>query len=61
LAAKLNHLEEAKGEVLLLHKKGYSANEISRKLYPRKYPITYLSAYEFAPINIVKSILKDAL
>jgi ribonuclease/clavin/mitogillin len=61
MAAKLHYLEEVKGEVLRLHSKGYSAREICQMLYPHRYPITYFSGFEIAPIHIVKSVLQDAL
>jgi ribonuclease/clavin/mitogillin len=57
LAAKLAFLEEIKGEVLALHAKGYTPDAICKKLYPQKYPITYLSGFEMSPKHIVTSII----
>jgi ribonuclease/clavin/mitogillin len=59
LLAKLQHLEEVRGEVLQMREKGYSIREICSRLYPQRYPLTYLSLFEFSPEHIVRSILEN--
>ncbi len=57
LKQKLNHLENLCIEVTNLHKQGLTINEINKKLFPRKYPITEVSGGQFDSIHIISSIV----
>jgi glyoxylase-like metal-dependent hydrolase (beta-lactamase superfamily II) len=59
LQNKLNYLLELQGKIITLHEKGLVANDISRRLFPKKYPITYFSSGEWNSIHIVNSIIQE--
>lgn len=58
LEKKLNYLEEIEGQVLKLHKEGQSVKEITQEVFPKKYPLTYISFGEWSQSHIVRSIIK---
>lgn len=58
-AKKLNYLEELQGEILTLHEKGYSEQEIQKSLFPKKYPITFFSMGEWDSIHMIRSVLHE--
>lgn len=57
LTRKLDYLLSIQHEVLMLHDKGESANEICKKLFSKKYQITKFSGGEWDSLHIVNSIL----
>lgn len=57
LQKKLDHLENLSGEILLLHGKGMSADEINHTLFPVHLPIIEASEGEFDSLHIVTSVL----
>lgn len=59
LAQKLDYLQNVQGEVLHLYRQGMTAKAISKKLYPRRYPIVYFSGNEISPVHIINSILEE--
>lgn len=56
---KLEYLEDLYGEVKYLHEKGLSIEEIDKKLFPKKYPITFVSEGEWDSFHIVFSVVTD--
>lgn len=56
---KLDHLEELKGGVLELHRKGWTIKAINKKIFPKTAPLTYLSLNEWASEHIIRSIIED--
>lgn len=55
---KLAYLEGIQEEVLSLHKKGMSAKNIRKKLFPKNHPMHFLSFFENSPNHLVNSILE---
>lgn len=54
---KLVYLENLCDEVKSLNKTGLSIHEIDEKLFPKKYPISFISEGEWDSLNIISSIL----
>ena len=54
---KLDYLEDLRGNILRLHEKGMTPEEIQQELFPKKYPILFLSSGEWDSIHIIRSIL----
>ncbi|GAB3062089.1 MBL fold metallo-hydrolase [Virgibacillus ainsalahensis] len=59
LKQKLEYLENLYGEVKYLHEEGLSMEEIDKKLFRKKYPITSVSEGEWDSFHIVSSIVSD--
>lgn len=59
LRKKLNYLTSLRDEVLYLSKRGLSEKEIHHKIFPKPYPITYLSLGEWHSKHIIRSILES--
>jgi len=59
LARKLAHLENMSGEVLELHRRGWSISAINKKIFPKTAPLTYISGGEWASQHIIRSIIED--
>ena len=59
LERKQDYLLSLQDEVLTLQKEGVTAEEISNKLFPKKYPIIKFSSGEWDSLHIVTSILND--
>lgn len=57
---KLDYLDDLKGEVLNLHRKGWSIKAINKKLFPKTAPLTYISLNEWASGHIIRSIIEDS-
>jgi endoribonuclease LACTB2 len=57
LKRKLDYLENISAEIIYLHNHGYSIEEISQKLFPKKYPIIIFSEGEWNSFNIIRSVL----
>jgi len=57
LTRKLNYLTDLQENILSLHKKGYSEQEIQAQMFKKKYPIMYFSFGEWGTIHIIRSIL----
>ncbi|RDI43234.1 MBL fold metallo-hydrolase [Falsibacillus pallidus] len=59
LQRKLDYLEEVKGKVELLQKKGSSQREITKTLFPKKHALNYLSMFENSPSYLVRSFFQQ--
>jgi endoribonuclease LACTB2 len=59
LQQKLQVLEEMCGEILQLHRQGYSIPEITKQLFPVTPPIVYVSEREFDTEHIVRSVVTE--
>lgn len=57
LQKKLDYLENLTGEILLLHGKGMSAEEINHELFPLNLPLVEVSEGEFDSLHIVTSVI----
>ncbi len=57
LQKKLDYLQEIQEAVLHLHSKGWSASQISGKLFPGKVHLEYLSCREWSSEHMVKSLV----
>lgn len=60
LQRKLNYLQELQEEILYLQKHGLAPKQINNQLFPRKYPITYISSGEWGSIHIINSVLNNS-
>ena len=58
LKEKLDYLEEKREKVVSLRKKGYTEQEISRRVFGREELMTWLTGRHFSKLNFVKSYLK---
>ncbi|MGV2940561.1 hypothetical protein AB5I83_13265 [Mesobacillus sp. LC4] len=58
LTRKLDYLLSIQHDVITLHEKGEPADEICKKLFPKKYPIIKFSGGEWDSRHIVSSILR---
>ncbi|MBP2239508.1 glyoxylase-like metal-dependent hydrolase (beta-lactamase superfamily II) [Cytobacillus eiseniae] len=58
LQKKLDYLLDLQGKVIKLNEDGLSPNQISKILFPKKYPITYLSSGEWESLHIINSIIQ---
>lgn len=61
LVMKLDFLEYLRGEILELHHKGYTVDEIQAKLLPNQYPLVEISNHEWDSRHIVTSVLDAKL
>lgn len=61
LAMKLDFLENLRGEILELHRQGYTVAEIQAKLLPNQNPLVEISNHEWDSRHIVTSILNSKL
>ncbi|WLR54545.1 MBL fold metallo-hydrolase [Mesobacillus subterraneus] len=59
LTQKLDYLMSIQHDVCTLHDQGESANEICKKLFPKKYPIIKFSGREWDSRHIISSILSE--
>ncbi|MEH6938216.1 MBL fold metallo-hydrolase [Bacillus sp. JJ664] len=59
LERKKDYLLSLQHDVLTLQKEGVTAEEISNRLFPKKYPIIKFSSGEWDSLHIVTSILND--
>lgn len=59
LQRKLDYLLGIQNQVLTLHHKGDSPEEIRQKLFPRRFPIIKFSRGEWDSIHIVHSIMNE--
>src|SRR5699024_4463995 len=59
LRQKLDYLEHLCGEVKELHKKGFTAEEMTQELFPKQYAIITASGGEWDSRHIVSSILTN--
>ena len=57
LTNKLEYLTSLQAEVLDLYKQGWEEKEIRKKMFPKKYPITYLSFGDWDSNHLIRSIL----
>lgn len=55
LARRLAVLAEVQGKVAELAQKGWSVRQVTRRLFPKEPPITWLSLGEFALAHVVRS------
>lgn len=59
MAEKLEYLSELEHRTFHLHHQGLSIEEIDKELFPKTYPIRYLSSGEWDSIHVIRSILYD--
>lgn len=57
LRMKLDDLEEKKAEILHLHQKGWSIEEITEEIFPKHYPLIDLSEGEWHSKYIVETMI----
>ncbi|WP_108308504.1 MBL fold metallo-hydrolase [Metalysinibacillus jejuensis] len=58
LTRKLHYLQQLQQNIIEKHEQGWSAQEITTQLFPRKYPIVKLSHGEWDALHIVTSTIK---
>ncbi|PLS17483.1 MBL fold metallo-hydrolase [Bacillus sp. M6-12] len=59
LQRKLDYLVELQGKVEKLHEDGLPPSNITKILFPKKYPITLFSSGEWSSDHIVNSIIQE--
>lgn len=59
LQRKLNYLLDLQEKIIKLYEEGNSPSQISNSLFPKKYPITLLSAREWDSLHIINSIIQE--
>jgi len=59
LQRKLDYLLDLQGKIIKLYEDGFSPNQISKALFPKKYPIIFLSRGEWESMHIVNSIIQE--
>ena len=59
LQRKLDYLLELQGKIIKLYEDGLAPNQISKALFPKKYPIIFLSRGEWESMHIVNSIIQE--
>jgi endoribonuclease LACTB2 len=59
LQRKLDYLLDLQGKIIKLYEDGLSPNQISKALFPKKYPIIFLSRGEWESMHIVNSIIQE--
>ncbi len=59
LRRKLDHLIELQGKIIKLYEDGMSPIQISKTLFPKKYPIILFSSGEWDSLHIINSILEE--
>ncbi|WP_342430307.1 MBL fold metallo-hydrolase [Neobacillus sp. FSL H8-0543] len=59
LQRKLEHLLDLQGKIIKHYEDGMSPNQISKALFPKKYPIILFSSGEWDSLHIINSILKE--
>src|SRR5699024_5545489 len=59
LSRKLDYLISVRDEVLHLANKGLTQRQIHKKLFPKRYPITFFSFGEWNSKHIISSILQS--
>lgn len=65
LQRKLDYLLDLQGRIIKLYEEGLAPKQISKTLFPKKYPIILLSSGEWDSLHIIHSIIqghiKDSL
>lgn len=56
---KIDYLEELQAKIIILKNEGLTPSQINKKLFPRKYPITFISSGEWGSIHIVHSVFQN--
>ncbi|NNU90039.1 MBL fold metallo-hydrolase [Anoxybacillus sp. CHMUD] len=59
LQRKLHYLQELQGKIVDLYEKGATLKQIQSALFPKKYPITFLSLGEWSSFHIVRSVVEE--
>lgn len=59
LQRKLDYLLDLQGKIIKLYEDGMSPSQISQTLFPKKYPIIFLSRGEWESMHIINSIIQD--
>jgi endoribonuclease LACTB2 len=57
LQRKLEYLLDLQGNILKFHDEGMDPEEINERLFPKKYPIMFLSSGEWNSLHIIHSII----
>lgn len=56
---KLNYLQALQTEILSLYDQGMSAQEIRKRLFPKRHPMNYLSFFENSSKHLIHSVLEE--
>lgn len=59
LQRKLEYLLDLQGKIIKLYEDGLSPSQISQTLFPKKYPIIFLSRGEWESMHIINSIIQE--
>lgn|SRR5699024_4762619 len=59
LERKLDYLLNLQGEILKMYQEGRTPKSIKETLFPKKYPIKFLSSGEWDSMHIVNSIIQN--
>ncbi|NYF23912.1 MBL fold metallo-hydrolase [Sporosarcina sp. JAI121] len=59
LQRKLDYLVQLQGKTIKLYEDGMPPSQIGTTLFPKKYPITYLSSGEWGSSHIINSIIQE--
>jgi endoribonuclease LACTB2 len=58
LQRKLDYLLDLQGRIIKLYEEGFVPKQISKTLFPKKYPIILLSSGEWDSLHIIHSIIQ---
>lgn len=59
LRKKLDYMENLRGEVIDLYKRGLSCEEIKAELMPTEYPIIKISNHEWDTLHFITSVVRN--
>ncbi|MCX8047512.1 MAG: MBL fold metallo-hydrolase [Anoxybacillus gonensis] len=59
LQRKLHYLQELQEKIIDLYEQGATLKQIQSVLFPKKYPITFLSLGEWSSFHIVRSVVEE--
>ena len=55
---KLDYLLELQEQIIKLHKEGLTPKQITRSIFPKRYPITFFSRGEWDSLHIINSVIQ---
>ena len=61
LERKLTYLQGLQGKILNFYQEGKTIKEITKLVFPKKYPIEWISLGEWSAENIVRSVINDSI
>lgn len=59
LQRKLDYLLDLQGEIIKRYEEGQTPSQIKNTLFPKKYPIIFLSSGEWDSLHIINSVIQD--